>query len=121
VPTLYTVLTTGSDAWNSEIYGAGANAYLISTGQVVQIIVENHDNIEHPMHLHGYDFQVVARGSGTWDGNESELPVVPMRRDTATTPPSGYLVLRIKTNNSGVWMFHCHMEFHGKFMSQLGN
>jgi iron transport multicopper oxidase len=116
VPTLYTVLTTGSDAWNPEIYGAGANAYIIKSGQIVQIVVENHDAIEHPMHLHGYDFQVVARGPGIWDGDESKLPAVPLRRDTVTTPPAGHLVIRIKTNNPGTWMFHCHMEFHGKFL-----
>jgi iron transport multicopper oxidase len=115
VPTLYTALTTGSDAWNPEVYGAGANAYIIKSGQIVQIIVQNNDAIEHPMHLHGYDFQVVARGPGMWDGVESKLPAVPMRRDTVTTPPAGHLVIRIKTMNPGTWMFHCHMELHGEF------
>lgn len=115
VPTLYTALTTGSDAWNPAVYGAGANAYLIKSGQIVQIIVQNNDAIEHPMHLHGYDFQVVARGLGTWDGDEKKLPAVPMRRDTVTTPPAGHLVIRIKTMNPGAWMFHCHMEFHGRY------
>ncbi|TLD35626.1 multicopper oxidase [Venturia nashicola] len=66
VPTLYTALTTGSDAWNPEIYGAGANAYIIKSGHIVQIVVQNDDAVEHPMHLHGYDFQVVARGPGLW-------------------------------------------------------
>lgn len=113
IPTLYTALTTGSDAWNPEVYGAGANAYIIRSGQIVQIVVQNNDAIEHPMHLHGYDFQVVARGFGPWDGDESKLPAVPMRRDTVTTPPAGHLVIRIKTMNPGTWMFHCHMEFHG--------
>jgi iron transport multicopper oxidase len=116
VPTLYTALTTGSDAWNPAVYGPAANPYLLKEGEVVQIIVENHDNIDHPMHLHGYEFQVVARGSGTWDRNEDRLPAVPMRRDTVTTPSSGYLVLRFKAEKPGVWMFHCHMEFHGKFL-----
>lgn len=114
IPTLYTALTTGSDAWNPEVYGAGANAYIIKSGQVVQIVVQNNDAIEHPMHLHGYDFQVVARGLGPWDGDEKKLPAVPMRRDTVTTPPAGHLVIRIKTMNPGTWMFHCHMEFHGE-------
>ncbi|KAE9966668.1 hypothetical protein EG327_011744 [Venturia inaequalis] len=115
IPTLYTALTTGSDAWNPAVYGAGANAYIINSGQIIQIVVQNDDAIEHPMHLHGYDFQVVARGSGPWDGDETKLPAVPMRRDTVTTPPAGHLVIRIKTMNPGTWMFHCHMEFHGKY------
>jgi iron transport multicopper oxidase len=117
VPTLYTVLSTGSNASNPAVYGAGANAYIIKTGQIVQIVVTNSDNLAHPMHLHGYDFQVVSRGSGAWDGVESKLPAVPMRRDTVTTPPSGHLVIRFKTLNPGTWMFHCHMELHGTYNS----
>lgn len=121
IPTLYTALTTGSAAWNPEVYGAGANAYIIKSGQVVQIVVQNNDAIEHPMHLHGYDFQVVARGLGPWDGDEKKLPAVPMRRDTVTTPSAGHLVIRIKTMNSGTWMFHCHMEFHGENIQPAGS
>ncbi|KAF2436801.1 hypothetical protein EJ08DRAFT_623128 [Tothia fuscella] len=112
VPTLFTALTTGSDAENPIVYGDSVNPYVIRTGQVVQIIVQNDDDIQHPMHLHGYEFQVVARGAGVWDGDESKLPKMPMKRDTANTPARGHLVIRIKANNPGVWVFHCHMEFH---------
>lgn len=27
-------------------------------------------------------------------------------------PPLGYLVLRFKADNPGVWFFHCHIDFH---------
>jgi iron transport multicopper oxidase len=115
VPSLYTALTTGENAWNPAVYGSAVNPYVVKVGQVVQIIIENSDDTEHPIHLHGYEFQVVARGPGTWDGNENTLPRRPVIRDTATTPASGHLVLRIKTDNPGVWVLHCHMEFHGTF------
>jgi iron transport multicopper oxidase len=113
VPTLFTALTTGVDASSPIVYGTGVNPYVIKVGKVVQIVVENHDDIEHPMHLHGYEFQVVARGSGSWNGDETKVRHIPMKRDTVTTPASGYLVIRFKANNPGVWVFHCHMEFHG--------
>jgi len=64
------------------------------------------------MHLHGYSFQVIARGTGTWNGTESPLPQFPLLRDVVTTPPSGYLVIRFKADNPGVWAYHCHMVFH---------
>ena len=112
VPTLYTALTTGNNALNPIVYGPAVNPYIIHSGEVVQIVVENNDSSEHPMHLHGYSFQVIARGTGTWDGSESSLPQYPVVRDVVTTPPSGYLVIRFKADNPGVWMYHCHMVFH---------
>lgn len=112
VPTLYTALTTGKNASNPAVYGFGINPYVISSGDIVQIVVTNDDDMEHPMHLHGHEFQLIARGSGTWNGDTSAVPQFPLVRDTATTPASGYLVIRFQANNPGVWMFHCHIEFH---------
>lgn len=43
VPTLYTALTTGDDAWNPEVYGASVNPYIYESGKVVEIIVNNND------------------------------------------------------------------------------
>jgi iron transport multicopper oxidase len=64
------------------------------------------------MHLHGHDFQVVARGPGVWDGNTKNFPAVPMKRDVANVPANGYMVLRFRADNPGVWFFHCHIEWH---------
>jgi iron transport multicopper oxidase len=35
-----------------------------------------------------------------------------MRRDTFVLLPDGYIVLRFQANNPGVWLFHCHIEWH---------
>jgi iron transport multicopper oxidase len=35
-----------------------------------------------------------------------------MRRDTFVLRPQGYIVLRFQANNPGVWLFHCHIEWH---------
>ena len=35
-----------------------------------------------------------------------------MRRDTIVVRPNGNLVLRFKSDNPGVWLFHCHIEWH---------
>jgi iron transport multicopper oxidase len=35
-----------------------------------------------------------------------------MRRDTFVLYPQGYIVLRFKADNPGVWLFHCHIEWH---------
>lgn len=35
-----------------------------------------------------------------------------MRRDTFVLHPEGHMVLRFEANNPGVWLFHCHIEWH---------
>jgi iron transport multicopper oxidase len=77
VPTLYTALTTGST--DAATYGPGVNPWIVKSGQVVQIHMQNPHQYPHPMHLHGHVFQVVATGSGTWNGNEASMPSVPSR------------------------------------------
>ena len=36
----------------------------------------------------------------------------PARRDTVFVPRHGYAVIRIKPNNPGIWMLHCHLLWH---------
>ena len=55
--------------------------------------------------MHGHNFQVLAVGTGTWDGTVTHADN-PMRRDvfimpggTAAVP--GYLVLQIDADNPG--------------------
>jgi len=75
VPSLYTALTTGEDAMNEKVYGEATNPTVIKSNSVVEIVVRNRDGFAHPMHLHSHQFQVVARGSGDYPGDESTLPL----------------------------------------------
>jgi iron transport multicopper oxidase len=110
VPTLYTALTTGS--MDPATYGPGVNPWVIKSGQIVQIHMQNPHMYPHPMHLHGHVFQVVATGLGSWNGDEGSLPNVPLKRDGFVVPAFGYAVIRFKADNPGVWFFHCHIDFH---------
>jgi iron transport multicopper oxidase len=112
VPSLLTALSTGKAAMDPATYGPGTNPWVVKSGQVVQIYLQNPQVYPHPMHLHGHVFQIVARGTGTWNGNEGSLPSVPEKRDGAVVPANGYLVLRFKADNPGVWFFHCHIDLH---------
>lgn len=40
------------------------------------------------------------------------MPKNPTYRDTIGVPSNGYVVLRFKANNPGVWFFHCHVDWH---------
>jgi iron transport multicopper oxidase len=87
VPSLYTALSTGKQAFNASNYGPGVVPEIIRTGDTVQIYMENPQPWPHPMHKHGYNFQVAGRGIGVWDGLDSSLDPVPMRRDTGPLLP----------------------------------
>ncbi|KAK1542787.1 multicopper oxidase [Colletotrichum paranaense] len=118
VPTLYTVLSAGDAATNADVYGTYTHPFVLERNEVVQIVVNNLDPGRHPFHLHGHDFQALYRAAedgGTFaDANvtEADFPATPMRRDTLVVWPNGNIVLRFRANNPGVWLFHCHIEWH---------
>lgn len=114
VPSIYTALSTGSMATNPAVYGVNANAFVLDYGQTIEIVLNNLDAGKHPFHLHGHDFQVVARSeedAGIYNHNVT-FPSIPMRRDTIYAKPNGNFVIRYRSDNPGVWLFHCHILFH---------
>lgn len=64
----------------------------------------------------GHNFQLIHRApddSGDFDPSSNvTFTSVPMRRDTVLVRPSSNLVLRFRADNPGVWLFHCHIEWH---------
>ncbi|KAH8593306.1 Cupredoxin [Bisporella sp. PMI_857] len=118
VPTLYTVMTTGSDAANPAVYGEYVHPFVLAKDQIVEIVVNNLDSGKHPFHLHGHNFQAIVRSeesAGSFDitnTSQTVYPSIPMRRDTFVLRPEGHIVLRFQANNPGVWLFHCHIEWH---------
>ncbi|KAA8573678.1 hypothetical protein EYC84_005255 [Monilinia fructicola] len=118
VPTLYTVMSAGNDAKNAVVYGEFTHPFVLDYEQTIEIVVNNLDSGKHPFHLHGHNFQVIQRSAedaGTFNSTnttQTSYPSTPMRRDTVVLRPSGHLVLRFQSNNPGVWLFHCHIEWH---------
>ncbi|KAK8153972.1 conidial pigment biosynthesis oxidase Abr1/brown 1 [Phyllosticta citrichinensis] len=117
-PSLYTALTTGPAASNPFIYGQ-VNAYVLQPDSIVEIVINSASNtsldlggVGHPMHLHGHTFQVVSRSDTTFDESTAVWSETPMVRDVVNVAPSGSVVIRLKANNPGVWLLHCHVDFH---------
>ncbi|EAW12290.1 multicopper oxidase [Aspergillus clavatus NRRL 1] len=118
-PTLYTAMTSGEAALEDvSTYERSTNPFILDEGAVVEIIVNNKHMGRHPFHLHGHSFQAVYR-SNHWAGSfaesnvtEADFLAVPLRRDTLTVNPGGSMVIRFRADNPGVWIFHCHMEWH---------
>jgi FtsP/CotA-like multicopper oxidase with cupredoxin domain len=77
-------------------------------GQVRLLRLVNEGNAEHPMqhpiHLHGQRFLVVAR-DGQADTN-------PMWKDTVLLPAGSAYDLLVEFSSPGRWLLHCHIPEH---------
>ncbi|KAJ2911594.1 hypothetical protein MD484_g8822, partial [Candolleomyces efflorescens] len=63
----------------------------------------------HPFHLHGHTFSVVKSAGIDTPYNY----VNPVRRDVVNTGDVGSnTTIRFRTDNSGPWIFHCHIDWH---------
>ncbi|KAI1274624.1 Cupredoxin [Xylaria sp. FL0933] len=113
VPTLYSVVSLGANNTEVSAYGQ-VNAFTVKYNDVLEIVINNHDAAIHPFHLHGHQFQIIERpksGGGDWQGTKL-VPATPARRDTVAVFANSFAVLRIKANNPGVFLLHCHIEWH---------
>ncbi|KAJ3099865.1 hypothetical protein HDU96_010538 [Phlyctochytrium bullatum] len=116
VPTLFTALTVGDQfASNPLVYGTNTLPSVLKHMEVMEIVVDNTDGNGHPFHLHGHVFQIVEiNGERAYDPNNVTVtnPENPMRRDVVVVPGGGYAILRFRADNPGIWLFHCHIEWH---------
>ncbi|KAL1297976.1 hypothetical protein AAFC00_006483 [Neodothiora populina] len=115
VPSLYTALTVG-DNYSSDptVYGE-TNPYVFKYGEIIEIVINNQHTNLHPWHMHGHEFQVLERtnpDTGSFPGYYTNYSNTPVFRDTIMLQPNSYAVIRFKADNPGVWLFHCHIEFH---------
>ncbi|XP_024403105.1 laccase-12 [Physcomitrium patens] len=87
-------------------------------GSVVQVVLQNFfafGVLDHPFHLHGHDFYVVGQNYGVYDPVQSPKTFNlkdPPLFNTIGVPNGGWVALRFKANNPGVWLLHCHFERH---------
>jgi len=64
----------------------------------------------HPMHLHGFYFDVERRGDGQRD--TAYLPDRRPREVTELMLPGGTMLMNWVPERAGNWLFHCHFSFH---------
>jgi iron transport multicopper oxidase len=115
VPTMFTALSAPADViMNPTIYGRGTNPFVLPFNAVVEVNINNHDDRAHPFHLHGHTFQIVDRayGSDLFPGLAAVNASNPMRRDTLVVYGESTATIRFTADNPGIWLFHCHTEWH---------
>ncbi|KAK9168030.1 hypothetical protein Syun_000170 [Stephania yunnanensis] len=96
----------------------GTRLYKLKYGSKVQIVLQGTSIFtaeNHPIHLHGYDFYIIAEGFGNFDPKKdtSKFNLIdPPMRNTASVPVRGWAVIRFVADNPGVWLMHCHLDVH---------
>lgn len=92
--------------------------YKLRYNSVVQIVLQDTSIVtpeNHPIHLHGYDFYILAEGFGNFDAKKDAEKFNlenPPQRNTVAVPVNGWAVIRFRADNPGVWLMHCHLDVH---------
>jgi FtsP/CotA-like multicopper oxidase with cupredoxin domain len=84
--------------------------FTFATGDTVRWRWLNPSADAHPMHLHGFYFDVESRGDGVSDS----VYTAGTRRQAVTELmlPGGTMSMQWVAERPGNWLFHCHFGFH---------
>jgi len=108
-PGTYDVNPTGMN-WNTFTFNGkqfpATEVMEIKKGERVRVRLGNLSMQNHPIHLHGHDFTVVAK-----DG--SRLPVTQQYlANTIDIAPGETYDIEFTADNPGSWVIHCHLPHH---------
>ena len=82
----------------------------LTQGDTVRWRVINPTASSHPMHLHGFYFEVQSRGDiqrdTLFEADSRPLEV------TELMLPGGTMMMKWYPDRAGNWLFHCHFSFH---------
>ncbi|KAK3001773.1 hypothetical protein RJ639_020857, partial [Escallonia herrerae] len=101
-----------------EVPRLGTEVKVLKYNTSMEVVIQGTNllaGIDHPMHLHGNSFYVVGYGFGNFDEKKDPLAYNlkdPPLRNTAAVPKNGWIAIRFRANNPGVWFMHCHLERH---------
>ncbi|GFY82317.1 laccase/diphenol oxidase family protein [Actinidia rufa] len=96
----------------------GTKAYRLSYNTTVQLVLQDTGIItpeNHPVHLHGFNFFAIGKGLGNYNPKKDPKKfnlVDPVERNTIGVPAGGWVAIRFRADNPGVWFMHCHLEVH---------
>jgi len=88
----------------------GTERFTYSVGDTVLWRWVNPTDSPHPLHLHGFYFDVTSRG--TWARDSAFVPREMPRVVTELPPSGGTFTMRWIPEEPGNWLLHCHIAFH---------
>ena len=104
-PKIMTMLDFNIWSWNSRVF-PGIDTLNVRKGDKVRIRVGNLTMTNHPIHLHGHEFQVTGTDGGPvprsarWPEVTTDIAVGQMRQ------------IDFLADEEGDWAFHCHKSHH---------
>ncbi|CDN54389.1 Multicopper oxidase type 3 [Neorhizobium galegae bv. officinalis bv. officinalis str. HAMBI 1141] len=91
--------------WNSRIF-PGIDPLVVSKNDKVRVRVGNLTMTNHPIHMHGYDFEVTCTDGG-WVRPEARWPEV-----SIDIPVGAMRAYEFDAKHVGDWAIHCHKSHH---------
>ena len=104
-PKINTMLDFNLWTWNSRAF-PGIDPLVVRKSDRVRIRVGNLTMTNHPIHLHGHEFQVTGTDGG-WVPPTARWPEV-----TTDIGVGQMRAIEFVANNPGDWAFHCHKSHH---------
>lgn len=105
-------MTTGSMGAqfliNGELFDISRIDLMSQANEVEQWEIVNQSRMDHPIHIHGTQFQVVSR---TRNGRTTPEPFLAWR-DTVNVAAGETVVIGARQIHRGKRMFHCHILEH---------
>jgi len=104
-PKVMTMLDFNLWSWNSRIF-PGIDSLNVRQGDRVRIRMGNLTMTNHPIHLHGHEFEVTGTDGGPvpaaarWPEVTTDIAVGQMRQ------------IEFVADEEGDWAFHCHKSHH---------
>jgi FtsP/CotA-like multicopper oxidase with cupredoxin domain len=91
--------------WNSRVF-PGISPLVVSKDDRVRVRVGNLTMTNHPIHMHGYDFEVTCTDGG-WVRPEARWPEV-----SIDIPVGAMRAYEFDAKYLGDWAIHCHKSHH---------
>ncbi len=104
-PRIMTMLDFNLWSWNSRIF-PGIDPLVVRRNDRVRIRIGNLTMTNHPIHLHGHEFEVTGTDGGPtpkasrWTEVTTDIAVGQMRQ------------IEFLADEEGDWAFHCHKSHH---------
>ena len=104
-PKIMTMLDFNLWRWNSGVF-PGISPLVVRRGDKVRIRIGNLTMTNHPIHLHGHEFQITGTDGGPtprsarWPEVTTDIAVGQMRQ------------IDFLADEEGDWAFHCHKSHH---------
>jgi FtsP/CotA-like multicopper oxidase with cupredoxin domain len=104
-PKVNTMLDQNLWTWNSRVF-PGIDHFAVARGDRVRIRFGNLTMTNHPIHMHGYDFEVTGTDGG-WVPESARWPEV-----TVDCAVGQMRAFEFVATEPGDWAIHCHKSHH---------